>query len=88
MANGADPIAKQYGRPVVIHLTATTHILIATEPCDFRKGIDGFVSICSAQLNQNPQCGTLFIFRNRAATMVRILVYEHNGYWLMTSASS
>lgn len=72
----------------MIHLTATTPIQVATAPADFRKGIDGFVALCQHRLHQNPRSGTLFIFINRRATMVRILVYEQNGYWLMTKRLS
>jgi len=72
----------------MIHLTAQTSIMIATEASDFRKGIDGFVAICSQQLQQNPRSGTLFVFINRAATMIRILCYESNGYYLITKRLS
>ena len=72
----------------MIHLTATTPILVSTAPADFRKGVDGFVALCEYDLHQNPRSGTLFIFINRRATMIRILAYEHNGYWLMTKRLS
>ncbi len=72
----------------MIYLTATTPILIATVPMDFRCGIDGFVARCQHGLGQNPRSGTLFVFINRARTMIRILVYEQNGYWLMTKRLS
>lgn len=72
----------------MIYLTATTPILVATAPADFRAGIDGFVGRCQHQLGQDPRSGTLYVFINRARTMVRILVYEHNGYWLMTKRLS
>lgn len=72
----------------MIHLTADTRILLATEAADFRKGIDGFVSICSLQLHQDPSNGSLYVFINRAATMIRILSYETNGYYLVTKRLS
>lgn len=72
----------------MIHLTADTPILIATDASDFRKGIDGFVAICSHHLQQDPRSGTLFVFINRAATMIRILSYESNGYYLITKRLS
>ena len=60
----------------MIHLTADTHILLATEPADFRKGIDGLAYICKDRLSSNPRSGTLFVFINRSRTMVRTLVYD------------
>ena len=72
----------------MIHLTANTDILLGTHAADFRKGIDGFVAICSQQLHQDPRNGTLYVFINRAATMIRILSYESNGYYLITKRLS
>lgn len=72
----------------MIHLTASTPIMLAREPADFRAGIDGFVARCQYHLHQNPRSGTLYIFINRRATMIRILAYQDNGYWLMTKRLS
>jgi hypothetical protein len=72
----------------MIHLTHNTPILIAIAPADFRKGIDGLAAVCKLQLGQNPRSGTLFVFINRSKTMVRVLVYEKNGFWLMTKRLS
>lgn len=82
------------GAKLMLHLTAQTPILVAIAPADFRKGIDGFVALCQHQLGQNPRSGTLYVFHNRARTMVRILAYEHHGqgqgggYWLLTKRLS
>ena len=61
----------------MIHLTASTPILVATAPADFRKAIDGLVALCQHGLGQDPRSGTLYVFSNRARTMIRILAYEH-----------
>lgn len=72
----------------MIHLTSETKIFLATQPADFRKGIDGFVALCRAQLQQDPRGGTLFVFVNRSKTMVRSLIYDGTGFWLMTKRLS
>lgn len=72
----------------MILLTASTPILLATKPADFRCGIDGFVAICRRQLKQNPRSGTLFVFINRRKTMLRALSYDGTGFWLMTKRLS
>jgi transposase len=72
----------------MIPLTASTPIVLATAPIDFRRGIDGLVALCQFHLHQNPRSGTRYVFINRRATMVRILAYETNGYWLMTKRLS
>ena len=72
----------------MIQLSANTHILLATQPADFRRGIDGMVALCNQQLERDSRSGTLFVFTNRARTMVRILAYDGNGFWLMTKRLS
>lgn len=72
----------------MIHLTADTQIMIAIAPADFRAAIDGFVARCRQQLKEDPSDGTLFVFVNRSKTMVRALVYDGTGYWLMTKRLS
>ncbi|MFQ3235658.1 MAG: hypothetical protein ACJAU1_001644 [Psychromonas sp.] len=41
----------------MIHLTAHTHILLATEPADFRMGIDGLAARCRGTLAAEPRSG-------------------------------
>jgi len=36
----------------MIHLTAETRIQLAIEPVDFRRQIDGLVSLCKNHLHQ------------------------------------
>jgi len=66
----------------VIQLTTHMRILVAVEPADFRKGIDGLAAVCRLRLDQDPFQGTVFVFRNRRATAVKILVYDGQGFWL------
>ena len=72
----------------MIHLTKQSKIWLATDPQDFRKGIDGFVALCRQTYQLNPQDGSFFVFINRSKTMIRLLAYEKNGYWLMTKRLS
>ena len=60
----------------MLYLTAHTKILLATQPIDFRRQTDGLIALCEQQLNQNPRSGCLFVFINRARTMIRVLCYE------------
>jgi transposase len=72
----------------VIHLTQTSRVFLATAPTDFRRQIDGLVAHCTNQLQHNPRDGALFVFINRAKTMLRILHYDGSGYWLATKRLS
>lgn len=66
----------------MIQLVPQLKILVAYEPVDFRKGIDGLVAVCRQHLQQDPFSGCVFLFRNRAATAVKLLVYDGTGFWL------
>jgi len=66
----------------VIQVTPQMRILLAVKPADFRKGIDGLASECRRALGENPFSGAMFVFRNRRATALKILVYDGQGFWL------
>ena len=72
----------------MILLTHETHILLGVAPADFRRGIDGFVALCKNELSQNPRSGCVFVFINKAKTMIRALSYDGTGFWLMTKRLS
>ena len=66
----------------MIQLTPQMRILVAVEPADFRKGIDGLAQLCREVLEADPFSGAVFVFRNRRATSVKILAYDGQGCWL------
>ena len=66
----------------MIQLTHQMRILVAIEPADFRKGIDSLAALCRGRLQEDPFTGTVFVFRNRRATAVKILAYDGQGFWL------
>lgn len=66
----------------MIQITPQMRTLIAIEPVDFRRGIDGLARLCREELNQDPFSGCVFVFRNRRATAVKLLVYDGQGFWL------
>jgi transposase len=66
----------------MLQITPQMKILLAVEPADFRKGIDGLAAICKSSLAQDPFAGTVFVFRNRRATAIKVLMYDGQGFWL------
>jgi transposase len=66
----------------MIQITPQMRILVAVAPADFRRGIDGLARLCKEALQQDPFCGWVFVFRNRRATAVKVLVYDGQGFWL------
>lgn len=67
---------------MMLQITPQMKILVAVEPADFRKGIDGLVRLCKDTLGQDPFTGTVFVFRNRRGTAIKALVYDGQGFWL------
>lgn len=72
----------------MIQLTHQTRILLSIAPANFRYGIDGFVALCQNELLLDPRDQSVFVFINKAKTMIRALSYDGSGYWLMTKRLS
>ncbi len=48
-------------------------------PVDLRKGYDGLSALVSAELEQDPLSGDLFLFVNRKRTMAKVLLWDGTG---------
>lgn len=66
----------------MMQLTAQMRILVAVEPVDFRRGIDGLCRLCRTTLGSDPFAGTVFVFRSRRGTSIKVLAYDGQGFWL------
>jgi transposase len=66
----------------MIQITPQMRVLVAIEPADFRRGIDGLARMCKDVLGQDPFSGWVFVFRNRKATAIKALIYDGQGFWL------
>lgn len=66
----------------MIQIMPQMRILLAVQPADFRKGIDGLAGVCRNVLEMDPFSGYVFVFRNRRKTAIKILMYDGQGFWL------
>ncbi len=66
----------------MIQITPQMRVLVAIEPTDFRRGIDGLAKQCRVVLASDPFSGAVFVFRNRSRTSIKLLVYDGQGFWL------
>jgi transposase len=66
----------------MIQVTPHMRILVAVEPVDFRKGIDGLAAVCRQKLQSDPFSGAMFVFVNKSRQALRLLVYDGQGFWL------
>jgi transposase len=66
----------------MIAITPHMRILCATDPVDFRKGIDSLAAYVRNILDTDPFSGYLFVFVNKGKKSIKILVYDGQGFWL------
>ena len=66
----------------MIQVTPQMEIWLAVEAVDFRRGIDGLARVCREILKMDPFSGAMFVFRNKRATTIKVLVYDTQGFWL------
>ena len=57
----------------MIQVAPQMRMLLAVQPADFRKGIDGLSQVCRKILSSDPFSGYIFIFRNKRATAIKML---------------
>ena len=66
----------------MISPAANQKVYLAIQSIDCRKGIDGLAALCKTQWSLDPFSGHYFIFRNRRARAIKILIYDSSGFWL------
>ena len=59
-----------------------TGIWLSTEPADMRRSFDGLCALVAAHLGENPASGRWYVFVNRRRTMVKVLGFEHGGFFI------
>ena len=57
-------------------------VYLARGSTDLRKSIDGLAAIVSLTFERNVCDGSLFVFCNRRRDKLKILFWDHNGFWL------
>jgi transposase len=57
-------------------------VYLACGSTDLRKSIDGLAALVQEGLGLNPFSPSLFVFCNRERNKLKILYWEHNGFWL------
>jgi transposase len=60
-----------------------TRVYLAAGATDLRQSIDGLAARVATVLQQDPFAPHLFAFCNRRRDKVKILFWEHNGFWLL-----
>jgi transposase len=63
----------------MIGLRAGLSIWIATQPVDFRRGMDSLAMLVSEAFGADPFDGGLYVFRSKPRDRVKILTWDGSG---------
>jgi transposase len=63
----------------MIAIRPELRIWVASQPVDFRSGIDRLVALVAAMLQADPFRGDLYVFRSKRADRVKILLWDGTG---------
>lgn len=66
----------------MIDLTNINKIYITPGSTDLRMGIDGYAAMVEARFGKSPFNNSLYIFCNKNHNKLKILHFEHDGFWL------
>jgi transposase len=70
----------------MLTLPPTVKLFLATAPVDMRKGFDSLSIVVREVLACDPLSGHLFIFANRRADQVKVLLWDRTGYCIFHHA--
>jgi transposase len=57
-------------------------VYLACGPTDMRKSIDGLAGLVEHSFERDPFSQAWFVFCNRDRDKLKILRWDHNGFWL------
>lgn len=55
-------------------------IWIYSEAIDFRKQLNGLVQVVADEMDERPDSGSVYVFRNRQKDKLKLLMWDRNGY--------
>lgn len=66
----------------MLNEASVDRVYLACGPTDLRKSIDGLAVLVKEAFELDPFSPSLFVFCNRQRDKLKILQWEHNGFWL------
>ena len=58
-------------------------IFVCRTPVDMRKSFNGLAGAVIDAIDHDPQSGHVFVFFNARRTMMKALIWECSGYWVL-----
>ena len=66
----------------MLSISGTEKVYLAVGSTDMRRSINGLAAIVQQCFSLDPFSSSLFVFCNKKRTMIKILHWDHNGFWL------
>ncbi len=67
----------------MLSLPPSVRIYVAVGATDLRCSVDGLSARVRGVLGLDPQSGHVFLFRNRRADRLKVLVWDRSGFWVL-----
>lgn len=64
----------------MLSLPPSVRIWLSTRPADLRKSFDGLAALVRDGLGADPLSGDIFVFRNKSADRIKLLLWEEDGF--------
>jgi transposase len=64
----------------MLSFPAAVKIWLCTKPADMRRSFDGLAALVRDWLGSDPLSGEVFVFRNKSADRVKLLLWEEDGF--------
>jgi transposase len=69
----------------LIAARAGLRVWVATQPVDFRRGMNGLAALVAQTLGADPYGGEIFVFRSKRADRIKLLAWDGTGMILATN---
>lgn len=66
----------------MLSIPESLRIFVAKDPVDFRRQFDGLAATVTNEYGMDPLCGHVFVFFNKRRDRIKLLVFQHTGFWL------
>lgn len=83
-SKNSSPDAHVARSPVIGVSPNGVKIMVATQPVDFRRGMNGVVALVASALAVDPYCGDVFVFRAKRLDRLRCIYWDGSGMILTT----
>jgi len=72
----------------MVELSGTDIVYLACGATDMRKAIDGLAGMVEQHFKLDPFSKAMFAFCNKDSNKIKILQWDNNGFWLLSSLNN